>query len=411
MGIIIFIVKKLRMNFLQILPDRKSNKSLWAIAWMCFFWSMASLMVFSLLPTFIVDELNASTEQLGIIEGIAIFLAFTAKFVSGISSDIFRTRKPIIILGTSLSVVIKVMFALATSFKIIFFARAIDRFSKGIRSGPTDALIADLSPKSCQGASYGTRQTLYTMGSVAGGITAALLFNLSHNYRLVFWCSIIPASFALLILLFFVKQPKTSVKQYHKRWHVSDIKMLPKKFWALLAVIFLLMLARFSDAFLNLRARELGWEVESIPLLIVLYDIIHAFTAYPIGRLSDKKNRQSILLIGIIVLIATNILLISANSKTIALIGIGVCGLHMGITQGILSAIIAENTLDHLKGTAFAMYYCVVGLAVLIGNPIAGYLSKTLKSVTGAFWGGLFFTSCSAILLIFVIKKIEKHRG
>eukprot|EP01037_Dinobryon_pediforme_P013438 gene13438-13553_t len=269
-------------------PNSADNRSLWGIAWMSFFWSTATVMVFTLLPTFLTEVLGASKTKLGIIEGVAVFLAFLAKVFSGVLSDYWKSRKPLIL---------------------------------GVRSAPTDALIADLSPQHKEGSSYGIRYTLYTLGAVFGGGIAAALMHLSpHNYRLVFWLSIIPA--------------------------------------------------------------DLGWSIEMLPLLMVAYDIVNAGISLPIGKLADKYNRHKILLSGMLL-----------------------AGLHMGMTQGLIAALIAETTLSHLRGTAFALYYLTSGTAVLIGNSVAGYLSDVMGGAVGAFWGGAVFTVLAATYLVKVVKE------
>lgn len=380
--------------------NKAHNRSLWGIGWMSFFWSTASVMVFTLLPTFLTEVLGASKTKVGMIEGVAIFLAFLAKVFSGVLSDYLKTRKPLIMLGTCMSIFVKIMFAVATNVGWIFIARSVDRLSKGVRSAPTDALIADLSPPQQEGTSYGIRYTLYTLGAVCGGAVAAILMHLFQNYRLVFWCSLIPATLALVVLIVFVKPPLEEKAFKEKPWHWRDAKLLPPIFWKLLAVTFLLMLARFSEAFLTLHAKEVGWSLAALPLLMVGYDIVNAAIASPIGKLADGYNRQKILLWGILVLTLTNILIITLPFKSGILIGMLFAGLHMGMTQGLIAALVAENTLPHLRGTAFALYYLTSGTAVLIGNWVAGYLSDLSGGVIGAFWGGLVFTLCAALALI-----------
>jgi MFS family permease len=402
-------MKYLRRLF-SVLPDEASNKTLFGIAWMSFFWSMASLMVFSLLPMFMTEVLHLKKLQLGMIEGIAISLAFLAKIVSGVLSDYVKTRKPLIIIGTVASLVIKSMFALATSGWWIFFARAIDRVAKGVRSAPTDALIADIAPKDKGGASYGVRQTLYTMGAVVGSLIASALMHLSgNNYRFVFWMSLIPTFVALLIVIFVIKEPKIHCDQKHYNWNIKDIKLLPRAFWQLISVSSILMMARFSESFLSLRGRDVGIAVTFIPLVMVGYEIVHSLTALPIGKYADKNNRQKILLFGISVLILTNCLMITTNNIVTVCIGFLMAGLHMGLTQGLIAALIAENTLPHLRGTAFSIYYLTTGLAVLLANPLAGYLHDTYHSSKAPFVGGLIFTCLSAILLLTYLRINQRQ--
>ncbi len=394
-------------HFLRMSENPIHNKSLWAISWVSFLGGTASTMVLSLLSFFMRDELGLSYKELGMIEGIAIFTAFMAKVFSGILSDYWKSRKSLILIGTFGSVLIKPIFALAGGIFWIFIARTIDRLSKGIRAAPTDALIADLSPKRGEGNSYGTRYTMYAFGFMCGGgLSSLILWLSSNNYRLVFWLSIIPATLAFLILYFYVgestiEKPASSTRKHEWKWR--DIKHLPVQFWHLLVVTFLLMNARFSESFLSLRAKELGWEITVIPLFMVLYNLVEATTAMPIGKLADRLNRKKMLLSGILVLTFTNIIMIMAPSKGIIIIGMLCAGLHMGMTQGLIGTLIAESTLPHLRGTAFALYYFVAGVALLTGNYVAGHVSDLSHGAIGAFYCGLLFTCLSAEYLAFAL--------
>lgn len=409
------IIESLFMSFFslfetQSLNEKQAKLSLWGVSWMSFFWSTSSLMVFSLLPTFITEVLGASRSKLGMIEGVAISLAFFTKVFSGVVSDIFRSRKPLIALGSIMSVLVKLIFAASSGLSWIFAARSIDRLSKGIRSSPTDALIADISQKLHRGQSYGLRQSLYTSGAVVGSILATILVYLSdHNYRLIFLLSAIPGMIAILILLSLVKQPpvKDDVKKDHAGWRLSDIKYLPKSFWSLLIVAFVLMLARFSEAFINIRAHDVGWPVHFLPLLIVGMDLVHAGIAYPIGRMANRNNLNTLLLRGILVLVVTNVVFITTQSVVGVAIASMLAGLHVGMTQGILSTLVAESTPAELRGTAFAIYYFSAGIAVLIGNTLAGKLSDLLGT-TGCFVGGLAFTVLASLLLFIRIGRAQK---
>lgn len=401
--------------YLTVIPHQQDNKSLWGIAWMSFFWSASSLMVFSLLPVFVTEVLGASNTELGLIEGIAIFMAFVSKVFSGVLSDYWRKRKPIMIFGNVCSIIIKPMFAFATSVTWVFAARFIDRLSKGIRSSPTDALIADLAPKNSGGASYGLRQALYTLGAVFGSFIATLLMYFTdHHYRLIFALSAIPAIVALFILIFFIHQPPipheipNGLKNNKLVWRWHHLCYLPLQYWLFLGIAALLMLARFSEAFLTLRAKEVGWSVTLLPMLTIIMDLLYAVVVYPIGRLADKQNRHKILLLGVIVLIMTNIVMFYVTNVVGVFFGILLVGLHMGMTQGVLSALIAQSTPSDFRGTAFALYYLVAGISVLIGNTIAGKLSD-IYGLRGAFAGGLIFTSLAAMAVWLKISWMKKQ--
>jgi len=378
---------------------------------MSFFWSSGTIMVAGLLPTFLTDVLHASHTKVGILEGVAIAIMFASKIVSGVLSDVFRTRKPMIAVGSFFTILVKFMFAAATSFNLVFFAKCLDRLSKGIRSSPTDALIADISAKKSEGRSFGIRQTLYPLGVVFGSLLAtALMIATNNSYRTVFLLATIPGILALLTLVLFIRQPKIQheVPKRTLRWNIKDVKFLSYRFWLLLGVTSILMLARFSETFLNLRAKSVGWQVAMLPLLFVAYELVHALIAYPIGKLADKVNRSKLLLVGISVLTIANFILIGATTWWGILLGVTVVGLHMGMTQGLLSAMIAEEAPADLRGTAFALYYFCIGGSAMIGNIIAGYLSDTF-GIAGSFYGGAVFTIL-AVAALFMVIQYTKHR-
>lgn len=365
-------------------------------------------MVFAYLPTFITEVLGASKTKLGIIEGVAMFMAFASKVFSGVLSDYFKNRKPLIIIGSIFSLMIKPMFALAGTVNMVFAARFIDRLSKGIRSAPTDAIIADLAPKAHQGKSYGTRQALYTYGGMFGAFLASRLLDVTdHNYRLIFMLSMIPSVLAIIIAVFVIKQPPILEHGKKLDWHLKDIRFLPPRYWALLGVVAILMLARFSEGFVTLRAREAGWSLVNLPVVIVLMDLVHASTAYPMGFIADKFNRYKLMMFGLALTVAAHTTMIVDTWYSVSM-GIVFIGVYLGIMQGLMSTLIAEATPAHLRGTAFALYYLVAGTSVLIGNVIAGHLSDTF-GLNGAFWGGGCFTLLAMVALFFMMRRYKNY--
>lgn len=367
-------------------------------------------MVFSILPTFMTEELHLTPLHLGMIEGIAIALAFLAKIVSGLMSDYYQTRKLFILLGTFFSIFFKILFAVATNGWWIFFAKSLDRFSKGIRSSPADALIADISDASNQGRAYGLRQMFYTLGAVFGSLCASFLLTITgHNYRLIFWASLIPVGFSLLIIHYFVHDIKEISQKNKLKWNLNDCKKLPKTFWQIIAVSFLLMLSRFSDSFWALKARDIGLSVAMLPLLMMVYDLIHSACSLPTGYMADKFKRDRILLFGLLILILANIVMFYASASTEIIVGYIFAGLHMGVTHGLLSTLIAEHTLVHLRGTAFSIYYFSTGLSVLFANHFAGFLSHFFKSASVPFLGGGIFSTFSFALMFYIILKNNKN--
>lgn len=362
-------------------------------------------MVFAVLPSFLTEELLVSHKSLGVIEGVALFLSFFAKVFSGVWSDYIRSRKPIIILGSLLTVVSKPCFAIAIGLKSVFLARTLDRFSKGIRSAPTDALLADLSSSESYGKVYGLRQSLYTLGAVFGAsITMALIYFFGPNFRMIFCLSALPASLAVLILVKKV-MPKLSNSQSTRRqtsvkFAFKDLSILPKEFWVLMSIVMLLMMARFSEMFINLRVRELGLSVSMLPLVIIIMDLVHVAMAYPFGKLADSRSKNLLLFFGMLIQASAALLMSSVTTLTMAMVGVVLIGVYMGMTQGILRAMIAEVTPASMRGTAFAIFYFVSGSAILFGNTLAGFLSDEF-GLHASFLGGFFFSSAAALSLYF----------
>lgn len=383
---------------------QNNDTTLSRVAWMSFLWATSSLMVFSVLPAFLVDELKMGHSKIGIIEGLAISSSFLSKFFSGFLSDVLKKRKPLIMVGTILSAITKPLFAVCTGAGMMFGLRFTDRLSKGIRSAPTDALIADLSDSSLYGTSFGLRQAYYTMGDVTGALIAMLIMLLSgNNYRLVFILSFFPAITAILILWLLVKpdpesHPCANNKFHFKEIRLSNLKEFGPEFWWLMAAIFFLMLARFSEAFLTLKAKDVGWGIAYLPALIIIMNLVHAALAGPAGRYADRISRTHMLSIGLLLMIGAQAIMAYAQSVAGVFIGIILVGLHMGATQGLLKALVAQTTQSRLRGTAFSLFFLISGFAVFLGNTIAGSLSQKY-GLYATYLAGAGFTVISVLII------------
>ena len=387
--------------------DFSTNQSaLNYMAWLSFFWAFATVMVVSILPAFVVDELKVDHAKVGLIEGIAISSSFLAKFFSGIFSDITHSRKPLIVLGTFLSIATKTLFALSTGAYSIFTAKLIDRFSKGIRSAPADALVADLSKKTHYASNFAFRQTLCSCGAIfASLVTIAIMLISNNNYRLVFWLSLIPAIAALALLVFVIKphpntHPRNNADYRGKKFNFNykDFSKFSLEFWWLLFAFFFLMMARFSETFLTLQAKNVGFSPAFLPVMIIIMDLAHAVIAIPSGKLADKENRKKMLSYGMTVIFIAQITIFYSSSIFGFIIGIILVGLHMGITQGLLKALIAQSTPAELRGTAFSLFFIISGFAIFLGNVIAGKLSH-LYGTHMSFLAGALFSFIAIFLL------------
>jgi MFS family permease len=350
--------------------------TVWALGFVSLFMDTSSELIHSLLPLFLSTTLGASMEAIGLIEGIAEGLAQFSKLVSGALSDRMASRKPWMLAGYGLSALTKPLFPLAGSVALVASARFLDRIGKGLRDSPRDALMADATPQAMRGAAYGLRQGLDTTGAVLGPLAAAgLLMLYANEIRPALWWAVFPAMLCVATLALFVREPEKRAKPAAKdRPGFRGLKMLPSAFWLVTAIAAVLTLARFSDAFLVLRARSLGVGLAQAPFVFVLMNIVYALFSYPAGALSDRLGRRGMLAAGVFALIGADIALSFAQAPLLLWTGVALWGLHMGLTQGLLSAMVADAAPGNLRGTAFGVFYAASGVALLLASPIAGIL-------------------------------------
>ncbi len=356
---------------------RAIPKSIWALGFVSLFMDTSSELIHSLLPVFLVSVLGASALSVGFIEGVAEATAAITKVFSGTLSDYLGKRKMLTVIGYGLAAVTKPLFPLAGSAALIFTARLIDRIGKGIRGAPRDALIGDIAPSHLRGACYGLRQSLDTVGAFAGPLLAmAFMVLLANDIQAVFWIAVIPAFISVAILIFAVKEPETTRSEGETRSpiQVQDLRRMGAAYWWLVIVGAVLAMARFSEAFLVLRAENIGLSIALVPMVFVVLNAVYAASAYPAGTLSDRMDRRFILMIGFVVLIVADVVLALATGIWLVMAGVVLWGLHMGLTQGLLAAMVADATPPKIRGTAFGIFNLATGLALLGGNLIAGLL-------------------------------------
>jgi MFS family permease len=373
--------------------------SVWTLGLVSMLMDVSSELIHSLLPLFMVTVLGASTFAVGLIEGVAEATALITKVFSGYVSDRFRKRKLLVVLGYGLAAVTKPLFPLASSLGWIVTARFVDRIGKGIRGAPRDALIADITPKESRGAAYGLRQALDTVGAFAGPLLAigAMLW-LADNFRAVFWLATIPAFGAVALLIFGVREPEQVADGKSARTPIAmaDIRRLPTRYWWIVAIAAVMTLARFSEAFLVLRAQSVGMPLAWIPLVMVLMSIVYALVSYPAGVLADKGRQGALLSGGLVALIVADVVLAYAGSVDAVLAGTAVWGIHMGLTQGVLAALVAQTAPADLRGTAFGLFNLVSGFALLVASALAGWL-WSVYGPAPTFWAGAIFTAIALL--------------
>jgi len=355
---------------------RQIPPGIWALGFVSMLADISTEMIHSLLPVFMVSVLGASALTVGLIEGAAEATALIVKVFSGTLSDYLGKRKLLAVLGYGLSALTKPLFAVASTTGIVLTARVLDRVGKGIRGAPRDALVADIAPADVRGAAYGLRQSLDTVGAFVGPLLAVGLMLLwADDFRAVFWVAVIPGVLAVAVLLFGVREPERDpgAKRINPI-HWNNLRRLGRAYWWVVAVGAIFTLARFSEAFLVLRAQQGGMPVAWVPMVMVAMNIVYAASAYPFGKLSDRMSHGKLLGLGLLVLIAADLVLAQSNHWGAMLLGVALWGLHMGMTQGLLATMVADSAPADLRGTAFGFFNLISGVAMLAASVVAGAL-------------------------------------
>lgn len=376
-------------------------RSIWAIGFVSLFMDTSSELVHSLLPVYLVTALGASVTSVGLIEGVAEATAMIVKVFSGTLSDLFGRRKLLTVIGYGLAALTKPLFPLADSIGLVLTARFIDRIGKGIRGAPRDALVAEIAPAHLRGACFGLRQSLDTVGAFLGPLLAMLfMLTMAGNIRAVLWIAVIPAFISVAILIFGVREPASSHPAGHVRVPIRprDIRHVGRAYWHLVGIAVLLTLARFSEAFLILKGQATGLSIAWVPVILIGMNIVYSLTAYPAGRLSDRTDRKRVLKIGVAFLVAADVVLAAAGNYRTLSLGIALWGLHMGFTQGLFAAMIADATPPQLRGTAFGVFNLASGFAMLLASVVAGLLWDRYGP-TATFLAGAVFSATALIAL------------
>nr|CAA09859.1 hypothetical protein [Klebsiella pneumoniae] len=361
---------------------RRIPSGVWVVGCVSLLMDISSEMIHSLLPLFMATTLGASVLVIGLIEGLAEATALIVKVFSGVISDWLGKRKGLALLGYGLGALSKPLFAIASSSGMVLTARLTDRLGKGIRGRPRDALVADVTPPELRGAAFGLRQSLDTIGAFLGPLLAVGLMLLwQDDFRAIFWVAVIPGLMAVALLFLGLHEPRTAV--VHKRTNPvsrANLKRLGQSTWWVIALGGIFTLARFSEAFLVLRAQEVHIPLALIPLVMVAMNLLYSFSAYPFGKLADRMSHRHLLQLGLVVLVVADIVLALSTHWVGVLIGVALWGVHMGMTQGLLAAMIADSSPADLRGTAYGLFSLVSGVALLLASAGAGLLWTTWGS-------------------------------
>ena len=377
-------------------------RAVWALGVTSLLMDTSSELIHGLLPVFLVVTLGASATALGMVEGIAEATAQVSRVFSGWLSDALGRRKALAVMGYGLAAATKPLFPLANSIGLVLMARFLDRIGKGIRGAPRDALVADLTPPRMRGAAFGLRQSLDTVGATLGPAAAiGLMYLFDDDIRAVLWFAVIPAGLAVAVLVFGVHEPAHAQPKVRAPLKAREIGALGRAYWFVAAAGAVFTLARFSEAFLVIRASDAGLALAWAPAVIAVMSLVFAASAYPAGRLQDKIGSRPLLLLGLIALIAADLVLAHAPSLLAVFIGIGLWGLHMGLTQGVLAALIAATAPERLRGTAFGLFGLISGLASLAANVLAGLLWDGIGAGSTFLAGAAFAATALIAFLVF----------
>lgn len=376
----------------------------WVLGGVSMLMDISSEMIHSLLPLFMATTLGTSVVIIGLIEGLAEATALMIKVFSGMFSDYIGKRKGLALLGYGMGALSKPLFALASTSGLVFGARMMDRLGKGIRGAPRDALVADVTPTEIRGAAFGLRQSLDTVGAFLGPLLAvALMLLWNDDFQAVFWIAVIPGVLAVALLFFGLHEPKTPIT--HKRTNPirrENLKRLSRAYWWVVALGFIFTLARFSEAFLVLRAQQLEIPLATIPLVMVAMNLVYSVTAYPFGKLSDRISHSRLLQLGLVVLIFADMALALSQHWSTLLLGVALWGVHMGMTQGLLATMVADTAPAELRGTAFGMFNLLSGVALLLASLGAGVLWET-HGAASTFWAGAII--CVLALVVIRLRR------
>ena len=382
-------------NILRQIPS-----GVWVLGFVSMLMDISSEMIHSLLPLFMVTTLGATAFTVGVVEGLAESTALIVKVFSGAFSDYLGKRKGLAVIGYAMGALTKPLFAVAPTMGIVLTARLLDRVGKGIRGAPRDALVADVTPAHLRGAAFGLRQSLDTVGAFLGPLLAVGLMLLwANDFRAVFWVAVIPGLMAVALLFFGVREPEHM--QTGKRTNPirrDNLKRLGSAYWWVVGIGAVFTLARFSEAFLILRAQQGGIPIALVPLVMVAMNLVYSLTAYPFGKLSDRISHTTMLAFGLVILIAADLVLAINSHWAVVLAGVALWGVHMGITQGLLATMVANTAPADLRGTAYGFFNLVSGLAMLLASVLAGLLWDSLGPSFTFYSGAAFCVVALAIL-------------
>ncbi len=392
-------------------------KQIWGIGWGVFFINTSSVMVRSIAAVYLKVVVGVDIGWIGFLEGLIEGLSFAIKTFAGVISDYLRRRKAFVTIGYILIALSNPIIALWATFGGVFVYRVIARIGNGLQATPRDALVGDIAPAKSRGACYGLRVGLGIAGSFVGALVAWLFMHKSNNdYQQLFWLATVPAIVAVLIVLLFIKEPKKNLhpKDHQPRHpiHWADLPRLGRRFWMLMGVVAIFMIAQVGEPFMVLHAHlSFGLLEADAPIIFLLFNATHSLSSFPVGMLSDRMSRYHLLALGFIILIISDLILATATNLTTVFVGIAIWGFQMGIHQSMFLALVADNSPDDLRGTALSIYYLIWGGSAFLANTCGGIVAQVFDS-SAAYLFSLIVAVIALIFLVFIMpkKRAKPHK-
>lgn len=392
----------------------KIPRTVWILGIVSFFMNSASVIITALTPFFIMQVLGGSVAAVGHIRGFSEALSYLIKLFSGVISDYMGRRKTLILLGYGCAAVTKPLFGIAHNIYQYTIIQVVERVANGLRDSPRDALIADCVPKQVKGTSYGIRQSFAMAGSMVGAFLCYFLlsyFSSSDNadsVRIVYFVATIPSIVAVLLLYFGIVETPGLVRLKDRKGFPikkADLQQLGGRFWFFMATTFVFMSSRFSDAFLVVKAQEIGWDLSHMPLALAIMYLSNSITAKVAGSLSDRIDRRIFLGVGFIFMMLTCLIIGHAQDSIELVIGTILYGIHFGATQGTFYALVADYSPSHIKGTSFGVFNLVCAFGMVGSNSLTGGLWH-IYGVEKTMWIAAGVAFVAFIMLLF-LKKPE----
>lgn len=386
-------------------------KSIWMLGIVSFLINLSSIIIFTISPSYLIHILGVTTLGMGFLQGAVDCTAWFTRIFSGIISDYLGKRKLILMVGTGLIFISRPLFIFSPDFLSFYAAKTLDRFGNGIQATPREALIGDVAPRHLRGACYGLRQSLSVAGSLVGAIVIVSFSQISDSYyTTLFWIASIPPLMALIILFLTVKDVplEKSILKEKSMFSFKNVKNLSSGYWSVVSISCLFALSNYSGAFMLLHAESVAGNKAIAPLAMMVQNGAAMISAYPIGHLSDRIGHRLLLATGFIMVVLSGFFFAFATNAMEIIVGAALWGFHIGITQSLLMTKVAETTIFTIRGTAFGIYYALMGIMLFLSNVLMGYISHHVN-FSAAF---LASSAIAAFALCFLplMKSSEKRQ-